>query len=47
MTAEEKSLLHTVRVVLNNVKHHPNRLIDIEELRKAFIVLDKYKIRIV
>lgn len=47
MTEEEKSLLHTGRIVLNNVKHHPNRLIDIEELRKAFKVLDIYKIRIV
>ena len=47
MTEEEKSLLHTGRIVLNNVKHHPSRIIAIVELRKAFKVLDKYKIRIV
>ena len=47
MTTEDISLLHTGRVILNNVKHHPNRLIEIEELRKSFKVLDNYKIRIV
>jgi hypothetical protein len=47
MTTDDKSLLHKGRVILNNIKHHPNRLIEIEELRNSFKVLDNYKIRIV
>jgi hypothetical protein len=47
MTTDDKSLLHKGRVILNNIKHHPNRIIEIEKLRKSFMVLDKYKIRIV
>ena len=35
------------KLILNNIKHHPNRLIEIEELRTSFKVLDNYKIRIV
>jgi hypothetical protein len=47
MTTEDKSLLQKGRVILNNINHHPNRLIEIKELRNSFKVLDNYKIRIV
>ncbi len=43
----EVQILQKGRIQLNIVKHKKNKLVDIQELRDAFKVLEKYRIQII